>query len=375
MAELTQLGSLDSEKWLDIPGFTDFRPVLLVTKCHAVDSSQISHLCRLFFCQYSLSRHLRFMTTGGSEQRPIEKLKPVRSLKAPVSSLRNNQAHAEPGADPRGATGAIAPSITYGSIFIHRNFLQLVKQYSRYKPIPSSIVLSQQQFCEVYIISLTEVNPQCNLNAKYYWNRPPKLTGWIRPCAKLRYSFTKACINAFVLTSVTREYHPKVLERLHLLQCIFAHVQNTLLWTSWETQYLNFLVLIFVPVWSHAAENRPNACWRPCWEDPHMQYQFVRKKQMIHPAVPSSDTLVDNWLSNWYRPGISKNFGRGPHTVSYSKTIGGPDILRNVIFSGRVPFYQTNRFFVNISFLHYWQNGLRPGEMASQVRFGPRTVV
>jgi len=64
MAELTQLGSLDSERWFDIPGSTDFRPVLLVTKCHTVDSSEISHLLGLFFCQYSFSRHLRFMTTG-----------------------------------------------------------------------------------------------------------------------------------------------------------------------------------------------------------------------------------------------------------------------------------------------------------------------
>ena len=64
MAELTQLGSLDSERWFDIPGSTDFRPVLLVTKFHTVDSSQISHLLGLFFCQYSFSRHLRFMTTG-----------------------------------------------------------------------------------------------------------------------------------------------------------------------------------------------------------------------------------------------------------------------------------------------------------------------
>jgi len=47
MAELSQLGSLDSEKWLDIPGFTDFRPVILVKKCHTVGSSQISYLCRL----------------------------------------------------------------------------------------------------------------------------------------------------------------------------------------------------------------------------------------------------------------------------------------------------------------------------------------
>jgi len=73
MAELTQLESLDSEKLLDIRGFTDFRPVLLVTKCHTVDSSQISHLCRLFFCQYSFSHHLRFMTAG--EDRNKDRLK------------------------------------------------------------------------------------------------------------------------------------------------------------------------------------------------------------------------------------------------------------------------------------------------------------
>jgi len=29
------------------------------------------------------------------------------------------------------------------------------------------------------------------------------------------------------------------------------------------------------------------------WEDPCMQYQFVSKKQTVHPAVPNSDTLVD----------------------------------------------------------------------------------
>ena len=64
MAELTYLGSLNSEKWLYILSFTDFRPVLFVTKCHTENSSQISHLCHLFFWQYSFSRHLRFMTTG-----------------------------------------------------------------------------------------------------------------------------------------------------------------------------------------------------------------------------------------------------------------------------------------------------------------------
>jgi len=38
--------------------------VVFATKCHTKNSSQISHLCRLFFWQYSFSRHLRFMTTG-----------------------------------------------------------------------------------------------------------------------------------------------------------------------------------------------------------------------------------------------------------------------------------------------------------------------
>ena len=64
MAGLTLLGSLHSDKWLDILGFTDFRPVLFVTKCHTENSSQISHLCRLFFWQYFFSRHQRFMITG-----------------------------------------------------------------------------------------------------------------------------------------------------------------------------------------------------------------------------------------------------------------------------------------------------------------------
>ena len=53
------------------------------------------------------------------------------------------------------------------------------------------------------------------------------------------------------------------------------------------------LVVIFVPAWLHAAENRSNACWRPCCEDPRLQYQFARKKQTGHPAVRNSDTLVD----------------------------------------------------------------------------------
>ena len=51
--------------------------------------------------------------------------------------------------------------------------------------------------------------------------------------------FTNPYINIFVPTSTTREYHSKVLGRLHLLQCISAHLRSTMPWAFWETQYLN----------------------------------------------------------------------------------------------------------------------------------------
>jgi len=39
--------------------------------------------------------------------------------------------------------------------------------------------------------------------------------------------------------------------------------------------------------------------------------------------------------------------------MSYYTIVRGPDILRNVIVSGYVTFYQISKFFVNILFLHY----------------------
>jgi len=85
-----------------------------------------------------------------------------------------------------------------------------------------------------------------------------------------RYLNVSTCCNVFPLTC-----------RIHCLGRLARH--NTSI----------FLVLIFVPAWSHAAENRSNACWSPCWEDPRMQYQFFRKTQTVHPAFLNSDTLVD----------------------------------------------------------------------------------
>jgi len=107
-----------------------------------------------------------------------------------------------------------------------------------------------------------------------------------------------------------------------------------------------------------------------------MQYQFVRKKQMIHPAASKSDDLVDASMTG-YPIHIDQDYPKclGEDHISYCKTVRGSDILRNVIFSGHFPFYQINRFFVNIIFFHYCQNALWPGGMASQVRLGTRAVV
>jgi len=107
-----------------------------------------------------------------------------------------------------------------------------------------------------------------------------------------------------------------------------------------------------------------------------MQYQFARKKSTVHSEIPNSDTLVDA-LTTGYPIHIDQGSPKflGEDHISYCKTVRGPDILRNVIFSAYVPFYQINRFFVNILFFNYWQNVLRPDEMASQVGFGPRAVV
>ena len=139
-------------------------------------------------------------------------------------------------------------------------------------------------------------------------------------------------VNLFVPISVTREYHPKVLECLHLLQCISAHLQNTLR-ASWQTQYFNLFIADFrsclvtrriKPIKSvlktllrrstHATPIRPqNANGSFC------------NFQQWHPRQRVCDCL-----SNSYRPGLSKYFGRGP--ISYCTTVQRPDILRNMTF-------------------------------------------
>ena len=84
-------------------------------------------------------------------------------------------------------------------------------------------------------------------------------------CGHRAMMLTKHCvyssspsINLFVLPSITRgrEYHPKVLELLQLLQCNATHLQKTLPEFLGRHNTSVFLVLIFVLAWSHAAENQ-----------------------------------------------------------------------------------------------------------------------
>jgi len=64
-----------------------------------------------------------------------------------------------------------------------------------------------------------------------------------------------------------------------------------------------------------------------------MQYQFVRKKQTVHPAVPNSDTLVDasETLYPIYIDLGSPDFLREGH-ISYCTTVQGPYILHVFFF-------------------------------------------
>ena len=80
-----------------------------------------------------------------------------------------------------GRLGGSPPLKTYEINFFHHDFVQFDKQHSQYKAILPSFVWSQQ-CCEAYFSSLTVAKLLWDLTTKYYLNRPPDLTGWIRPC-------------------------------------------------------------------------------------------------------------------------------------------------------------------------------------------------
>jgi len=57
--------------------------------------------------------------------------------------------------------------------------------------------------------------------------------------------------------------------------------------------------------------------------------------------------------------------------ISYYTTVRGPEIVRNVIVSGYVPFYQINKCFGNISRFYFWQTVFAVGWNGSAGRIWP----
>jgi len=73
------------------------------------------------------------------------------------------------------------------------------------------------------------------------------------------------------------------------------------------------------------------------------------------------------------RPGSPTFLSEGH--ISYLITFWGPDILRNVIVSGCVTFYQSNNFFANLLFFINDIMSLQTDETALRAGFGPRAIV
>jgi len=111
------------------------------------------------------------------------------------------------GADLRGAIGAISPSETHESNFVHHDFLQFEKkQHLRCKGILSSIVLSQQ-CCEVYFnFSVAVAKLLGGLISRHHWNCSPNLTGWIRPCS--RCVVESSVLAEWAVFTRPRHHHP-----------------------------------------------------------------------------------------------------------------------------------------------------------------------
>ena len=103
-----------------------------------------------------------------------------------------------------------------------------------------------------------------------------------------------------------------------------------------------------------------------------MQYQFVRKKQTVHPAVANRDSLVEASVTIYhsYKPGLSNFFGRGPHKLLHNSSRARH--LVSCDFSGIcyiLPNQHIFRKYIMFSLLA--KCIFRPGEMASQVRSWP----
>ena len=104
------------------------------------------------------------------------------------------------------------------------------------------------------------------------------------------------------------------------------------------------LVLIFIPAWSHAAEN---ACLRPCCEDVSGTKLSAKVKGSL--AVSNSDILVDSSVTvypMYIDQGTPHILGEG--YISYCIRVRGPDIFRKVIVLNWRPRYRLSRGVVTV---------------------------
>jgi len=74
-------------------------------------------------------------------------------------------------------------------------------------------------------------------------------------------------------------------------------------------------------------------------------------------SLKDSDFIKETFILQLLQGRVTKPLSEGH--MSYYKTVRWPDILRTVTVSPYDTFHQINKFFLNISFSHYWKNVLQ----------------
>ena len=146
------------------------------------------------------------------------------------------------------------------------------------------------------------------------WKSPFRHYGTIT-LTQICVCFNNPCINPSVPDLRHSWIPPKKTLTSLLAAVYFRSLAEYLPWACCETKYLHFIVLIFVPARSHAAENRSNACWRSCWEDPSMHAVPIRPQKTNGSSCSSQQwhprRRICGCLSISYRQELSKFFGIG----------------------------------------------------------------
>ena len=87
------------------------------------------------------------------------------------------------------------------------------------------------------------------------------------------------------------------------------------------------------------------------WQDENRQQKAIKQDVA---------TSFELFLQNQFGPVLRVDLNQCLQTflseghISYYTTVRGPDILRNVVVSDYVTFYQINKSFANILFFYFW---------------------